>query len=429
MASIILGSQWGDEGKGKLTDFLLATNSFDICARAAGGHNAGHSIKTGGHTHSFHLLPSGFINPNTINLIGSGVVFNIEAFFEELARLESQSVPRCRERILVSSRCHLNFALHAAVDGLSEKELGKNQIGTTKKGIGPAYSTKATRDGLRLIDLYNESFEGKLRLLAEGYRKRYGNLLEYSVEDEIKKLQQYKDQLRPYLVDAVDYMRIARENKRSVLVEGSQALMLDLDFGSYPFVTASQCSLGGCIQGLGLSPFEIQKVIGVVKAYTTRVGGGPFPTEQVGDIGQKLQEIGGEIGVSTGRTRRCGWLDLVVLRYSTVVNHYTTINLTKLDVLDTFDPIRVAVAYVTPDGEKLTMFPADLNLLEKCTPEYIDFEGWCSPTKRVRKWSDLPPRAQEYIGFIQSSMNVPINYIGTGPDREDMVVREQVTSS
>ena len=274
-------------------------------------------------------------------------------------------MPRCRERILVSSRCHLNFALHAAVDGLSEKELGKNQIGTTKKGIGPAYSTKATRDGLRLIDLYNESFEGKLRLLAEGYRKRYGNLLEYSVEDEIKKLQQYKDQLRPYLVDAVDYMRIARENKRSVLVEGSQALMLDLDFGSYPFVTASQCSLGGCIQGLGLSPFEIQKVIGVVKAYTTRVGGGPFPTEQVGDIGQKLQEIGGEIGVSTGRTRRCGWLDLVVLRYSTVVNHYTTINLTKLDVLDTFDPIRVAVAYVTPDGEKLTMFPADLNLVSR----------------------------------------------------------------
>lgn len=194
--------------------------------------------------YSFHLLPSGLMNPKTDNLIGSGVVFNVEAFFKELAELESKGVPRIHERIHVSSRCHLNFALHAAVDGLSEEELGINQIGTTKKGIGPAYSTKASRDGLRVIDLYHDSFERKLRLLAEGYRKRYGDLLKYSVEDEIQRFEAYKDKLRPYIVDAVEYMRVTRENRRSVLVESSQALLLDVDFGSYPYCTSSNCSIG-----------------------------------------------------------------------------------------------------------------------------------------------------------------------------------------
>jgi len=200
--------------------------------------------RTGGQTYSFHLLPSGLINPNTDNVIGSGVVFNVEAFFEELADLDSKSVPRVHERIHVSSRCHLNFALHAAVDGLSEGELGINQIGTTKKGIGPAYSTKATRDGLRVIDLYHESFERRLRLLAEGYRKRYGSLPNYSVEDELERFKGYKVQLRPYIVDAVEYMKVTRKNRRSILVESSQALLLDVDYGSYPFCTSSNCSIG-----------------------------------------------------------------------------------------------------------------------------------------------------------------------------------------
>lgn len=200
--------------------------------------------RTGGQIYSFHLLPSGLVNPNTDNLIGSGVVFNVEAFFKELAQLESQDIPRVHERIHISSRCHLNFALHAAVDGLSEEELGINQIGTTKKGIGPAYSTKALRDGLRVIDLYHESFEQKLRLLAEGYQKRYGSLLKYSVEDEIQRFKVYKDQLRPYIVDAVEYMKVTRENRRSILVESSQALLLDVDFGSFPFCTSSNCSIG-----------------------------------------------------------------------------------------------------------------------------------------------------------------------------------------
>ncbi|KAI0509270.1 adenylosuccinate synthetase [Xylaria bambusicola] len=423
MVSIILGSQWGDEGKGKLTDNLLATNSFDICARAAGGHNAGHSIHTGDQKFSFHLLPSGLVSPKTDNLIGSGVVFNVDAFFGELADLEAKGVPDVHKRIHVSSRCHLNLTLHAAVDGLSEKALGKSQIGTTKRGIGPSYSTKAARDGLRVCDIYHDDFAEKLRTLAGSYRARYGDLLEYDVEAEIQKFVNLREKLRPYIIDAVEYMKVAQEQKRSILVEGSQALMLDLDYGSYPFVTSSNCSIGGCVQGLTISPFNIKNIIGVVKAYTTRVGGGPFPTEQHGDVGTKLQDIGGEIGVSTGRRRRCGWLDLVVLKHSTAVNYYTTLNLTKLDVLDTFPTIQVAVAYITPDGERITSFPADLNYLDKCTPEYIEFEGWQSSTQGLRSWSDLPPQAQKYIELIESEISVKVSYIGTGKDREDMIIR------
>ncbi|CAD6586260.1 MAG: hypothetical protein ASARMPRED_002486 [Alectoria sarmentosa] len=419
---IVLGAQYGDEGKGKLTDHLLATNSFDVCARAQGGHNAGHSVKTGGESYSLHLLPSGTVNPRLDNLLGSGVVFNIEAFFEELAQLESQGVPRVRERIHVSSRCHLNLALHAAVDGLSEKELGNNSIGTTRRGIGPAYSCKASRDGLRVLDIYHESFERRLRLLADGYTKRYGTLLKYSVEDEIQTFNFYKERLHPYIVDAVEYMRAVRESKRSMLVEASQALMLDLDFGSYPWVTSTSCSLQGCMQGLGISPFEVRNVIGVVKCYMTRVGSGPFFTEQHGDVGKKLQEIGREIGVSTGRRRRCGWLDLVLLKYSAAINHYTSINLTKLDVLDSFPVIRVATAYITPEGKTLTSFPADLSL--DYTVHYRDFEGWQQTTSGVRTWSELPLKAQQYVEYIEKSIGTKIVHIGTGQDREDMIIRQ-----
>ncbi|MCJ1234163.1 hypothetical protein MMC14_002121 [Varicellaria rhodocarpa] len=422
MATIILGSQWGDEGKGKLTDHLLSTNSFDICARAAGGHNAGHSVKTGDQTYSFHLLPSGLMNPNIDNLIGSGVVFNVEAFFRELAELESKGLPRVHERIHISSRCHLNFALHAAVDGLSEQELGTNQIGTTKRGIGPVYSTKALRDGLRVIDLYHESFEQKLRLLAEGYRKRYGELLKYSVEDEIQRFRVYKEQLRPYIVDAVEYMRVVRENKRSVLVEGSQALSM---MGYRADGNEESADWLSARFGLRIAHLRNHRnVIGVVKAYvrfppilTTRVGSGPFPTEQDGDVGQKLQEIGGEIlaGVLLPVSGK-------LLTGETA--DYTSFNLTKLDVLDTFPTIRAAVAYVTSDGEKLTSFPADLSLLDKCTVEYVDFQGWQSSTHGVRVWSDLPSQAQKYIKFIESSVDTKVSYIGTGQDREDMIFRE-----
>ncbi|EPE08552.1 adenylosuccinate synthetase [Ophiostoma piceae UAMH 11346] len=372
---------------------------------------------------------SGLISPTTDNLIGSGVVFNTEQFFKELGSLDAKGVPNVHARIHVSSRCHLNLTLHAAVDGLSEGKLGAEQIGTTKRGIGPSYSTKAARDGLRIADLLSPdtaTFERKLRSMAEGYRQRYGELFDqsgYDVEAEIAKFNECREKVRPYVVDAVEYMSTAQAAKRSILVEGSQALMLDLDYGTYPYVTSSNTGLGGCIQGLTLSPYNLKEVIAVVKAYTTRVGGGPFPTEQLNDDGTKLQDIGGEIGVSTGRRRRCGWLDLVVLKYSMAVNHYTAINLTKLDVLDTFPTIRVATAYITPDGRKVTTFPADLGELEKYEVEYTDFEGWQTSTSGVREWDELPAAAQKYILFIEEFVGAKVKWIGTGQDREDMIVR------
>jgi len=321
MTTIILGSQWGDEGKGKLTDILCA--QAQICARAAGGHNAGHSIKANGISYDFHLLPSGLLVPKCINLIGSAVVFHVPSFFKELADIEAKGIKDARDRIYVSDRCHINFDLHAAVDGLEEVELGANAVGTTKRGIGPCYSTKAARSGIRLAEMFNEGlFERKLRQLAAGYKKRYGDLLQYDVEEEITRFKQYRLALADYVVDAVEFMKDAQERQAYILVEGSQALMLDIDYGTYPYVTSSNTCLGGIVSGLGLKRRNIREVIGVVKAYTTRVGSGSFPTEDTGEVGTKLQQLGGEIGVSTGRKRRCGWLDLVVLRYSCAINDY-----------------------------------------------------------------------------------------------------------
>ncbi|KAJ9142924.1 Adenylosuccinate synthetase [Pleurostoma richardsiae] len=423
MASIILGSQWGDEGKGKLSDILC--QEAEICARAAGGHNAGHSVVANGVSYSFHLLPSGLINPNCINLIGSGVVFNAEAFFKELRAVEEKGLKDASKRLLVSDRAQVNLTLHARVDGLEEAELAGKKIGTTGRGIGPSYATKAARNGIRVHEIFNqEQFETKLRNLAAGYKKRFGDLLEYDVEEEIGRFREYRKTLAPFCVDAVKYMKDAQDRGAKILVEGANALMLDIDYGTYPYVTSSNTGLGGVFTGLAISPRKIKDIIGVVKAYTSRVGEGIFKTEDVGEVGSKLQEIGREWGVSTGRKRRCGWLDLVVLKYSTAVNHYTALNLTKLDVLDTFPVIKVAVAYKNPEtGEELDHFPADLSFLEKCDVVYRDFEGWQTPTTAIKKFEDLPKQAQTYIKFIEDFTGVPVAWIGTGPARDDMISR------
>jgi adenylosuccinate synthase len=307
--TVILGSQWGDEGKGKLTD-ILATD-VQLCARAAGGHNAGHQIVTQGVSYSFHLLPSGLINPNCTNLIGSGVVFHVPSFFKELKELDEKGLPRVYDRILVSDRVHINLDLHLAVDGLEEVELGEKKIGTTGRGIGPCYSTKAARSGIRLAEVFNtELFESKLRRLASGFAKRYGDLLRYDVEDEIARFREYRPKLAKFAIDAVPFMQSAQENNMNILVEGANALMLDLDVGTYPYVTSSTTSVAGIIGGLHLNPRGLTEVIGVIKSYTTRVGMGSFKTEDLGEVGTKLQEVGREWGTSTGRRRRCGWLGI-----------------------------------------------------------------------------------------------------------------------
>ncbi|KAI1146011.1 P-loop containing nucleoside triphosphate hydrolase protein [Nemania diffusa] len=417
----ILGSQWGDEGKGKLTD-ILATNA-QLCARAAGGHNAGHQIVTGGVSYSFHLLPSGLINPNCLNLIGSGVVFHVPSFFSELKELDEKGLPGVYDRILVSDRVHINLDLHIAVDGLEEAELGERKIGTTGRGIGPCYSTKAARNGIRLAEVFKaELFESKLRRLASGFSKRYGDLLRYDVEDEIARFREYRPKLARFAVDAVSYMRSAQEKNMNILVEGANALMLDLDVGSYPYVTSSTTSVAGIIGGLHLNPRGLTEVIGVIKSYTTRVGMGSFKTEDLGEVGTKLQEIGREWGTSTGRRRRCGWLDLVVLRYSMAINYYTALNLTKLDVLDTFETIKIAVAYKDPEsGEELTSYPTDPDVLDRAHVVYHEMPGWKTPTTNVKTFDDLPKQAQDYVEFIESFVGVKVKWIGTGPDRESMI--------
>ncbi|KAJ0146368.1 hypothetical protein HZ326_10950 [Fusarium oxysporum f. sp. albedinis] len=427
--TVILGAQWGDEGKGKLVDGQC--QEAQLCARAAGGNNAGHLVRVNGVSYrgSFHLLPSGLINPrwfyHSMNFIGSGVVFHVPSFFSELKELE-KNLTAVHDRILVSDRVNVLLDLHIAVDGLEEEELGDAAIGTTRRGIGPCYQTSRARTGIKMTDVFHpEVFEQKLRRLADGFQKRFGELLEYDIEAELARFDEYRQTLSKYVVDGVAFMRSAQESNMKIVIEGANALMLDVDYGSYPFVTSSSTTLAGIIGGLALNPKNITETVGVVKAYTTRVGAGAFKTEDTEEIGTKLQEIGREWGTSTGRRRRCGWLahtDLVVVKYSNSINYYDSLNLTKLDVLDTFETIKIAIAYKI-DGEELDSYPADLEILNRAEVVYHEMPGWQKPTTNARTFYDLPRAARDYVEYIEKFVGVKIKYIGTGPDREAMIQR------
>jgi len=422
--NVVLGSQWGDEGKGKLVDILAA--DIDVCARCAGGNNAGHTIVVPINgvrkSFAFHLLPSGLVNPTCTGLLGNGVVIHVPSFFEELDALEAQGLD-CTGRLFVSNRAQLVFDFHQIVDGLKEVELGGSNIGTTRKGIGPAYSGKASRSGLRVHHLFDEElFAAKFRTVVEGRFKRYGHF-EYDTEGEIARYRVLAERLRPYVVDSVNYIHKALASGKRVLVEGANALMLDLDFGTYPFVTSSSTSIGGVCTGLGIPPRMVGKAIGVVKAYTTRVGAGPFPTEQLNAVGVHLQEVGREYGTTTGRRRRCGWLDLPVLRHSSLINGYDSFNLTKLDVLDDLDEIQVGVSYHI-DGKELEGFPADLDLLGRVEVKYVTLPGWKSSICDLRKYEDLPANCKKYVEFIEQQLGTPVEWIGVGPGREAMIKKE-----
>lgn len=431
MVNVVLGSQWGDEGKGKLVDLLVG--KYDIVARSAGGNNAGHTIVVDGVKYDFHMLPSGLVNPNCQNLIGNGVVIHIPSFFEELENLEKKGLKNARSRLFISSRAHLVFDFHQRTDKLRELELsgaskdGKN-IGTTGKGIGPTYSTKASRSGIRVHHLVNddpngwEVFETRYRRLLETRQKRYGPF-EYDADEELRRYKVYKEQLKPFVVDSIPFLHNAIKLNKKILVEGANALMLDIDFGTYPYVTSSNTGIGGVITGLGLPPRTIEKIFGVVKAYTTRVGEGPFPTEQLNEYGDKLQTIGAEYGVTTGRKRRCGWLDLVVLKYSTLINGFTSLNITKLDVLDTFKEIKIAVSY-SYKGKKLESFPEDLLILANVDVEYVTLPGWEQDITKITEYEDLPENAKKYLKFIEDFLEVPIEWVGTGPSRDSMLHKD-----
>lgn len=419
---VVLGAQWGDEGKGKLIDLL--THDFDILARAAGGANAGHTIVVNSVKYSFHLLPSGLLNPHAVALIGNGVVIHIPKLLSEIESLFEKGVS-IEGRLFISDRAHILFDYHQIVDGLREVERGTAKIGTTGRGIGPCYSSKANRTNLRVSDLRHfRDFPARFRRSLASKHKRF-HKFDYDVRAEIARYYEYAKQLEPCVVDSVSMLDKAfKDGSQSVLIEGANAALLDIDFGTYPFVTSSNCTVGGICTGLGIPPRLLSNVVGVVKAYTTRVGQGPFPTELHDDLGRILQTEGHEFGTTTARARRCGWLDTFILNYTNAINGYTEINLTKLDVLSHFDTLKIGIAYKSR-GRRMSHYPASLNVLAEVEVEYIEMEGWKPiDISDVRKFQDLPPQAQAYVIKIEELVNVPITSIGVGPSRNAIIMRK-----
>lgn len=420
----VLGCQWGDEGKGKLVDILA--NHFDIVARCQGGANAGHTIyNSEGKKFALHLVPSGILNEQTLCVIGNGVVVHLPGLFKEIDNLEANGVS-CQGRILVSDRAHLLFDFHQTVDGLREAELANSFIGTTKRGIGPCYSSKVIRNGIRVGDLRNmDTFSLKLEILLKDAAARFPGFKynSQSLMDEVDLYKKYAERLEPYIADTVIFMNNSIAQKKKILVEGGQATMLDIDFGTYPFVTSSSPSAGGICTGLGIAPRHVGDLIGVVKAYTTRVGSGAFPTEILGKGGDILRVAGMEFGTTTGRPRRCGWLDIVALRYSCLINGFSSLNLTKLDVLSDLSEVKIGVSYKSVGGEKYDSFPADLQTLEQLQVNYESFPGWQCDISSIRSYKDLPDNARRYIEKIEELSGVPIHYIGVGPGRDALIYK------
>ncbi|THD20580.1 Adenylosuccinate synthetase [Fasciola hepatica] len=423
--TVVIGAQWGDEGKGKLVD-LLSSDSDVIC-RCQGGNNAGHTVMTNGQKYFFHMLPSGIINPHALAVIGNGTVVNLPALFEEIDEACNKGLEEVGKRLKISDRCHLVFDFHQLMDGLEEEIRGTGLIGTTKKGIGPAYSSKVTRNGLRMCDLIGDwdAFSIKYAELVDYVKRRYPNL-EINTEESLERLYSYRKRLSGMVCDTVSLMnKLLNTPGCEILVEGAQSCMLDVDFGTYPFVTSSNCTVGGVCTGLGLPPSRIDVIYGVIKAYTTRVGSGVFPTELHDGIGERLQEIGQEFGVTTKRRRRVGWLDTMIVRYAHMINHFTALALTKLDVLDGLKEVRIGYSYVnTKTGNEIEDFPADLSVLENVTVLYHTMPGWSQSTRECCKFADLPPEAQAYVKAVERFCGVPIRWIGTGASRDAIIVRD-----
>ncbi|XP_009319538.1 PREDICTED: adenylosuccinate synthetase isozyme 2 [Pygoscelis adeliae] len=392
-----------------------------------GGNNAGHTVVVDSVEYDFHLLPSGIINPKVTAFIGNGVVIHLPGLFEEAEKnlKKGKGLEGWEKRLIISDRAHIVFDFHQAADGIQEQQrqeqAGKN-LGTTKKGIGPVYSSKAARSGLRMCDLVSDfdEFSERFKVLANQYKAIYPTL-EIDIEGELKKLKGCMEKIKPMVRDGVYFMYEALHGPpKKILVEGANAALLDIDFGTYPFVTSSNCTVGGVCTGLGMPPQNVGEVYGVVKAYTTRVGIGAFPTEQNNEIGELLQMRGKEFGVTTGRKRRCGWLDLVLLRYAYMINGFTALALTKLDILDVFPEIKVGVAYKL-DGEIIPHFPANQEVLNKVEVQYETLPGWDTDISNARTFDELPVNAQNYVRFIEMELGVPVKWIGVGKSRESMI--------
>jgi adenylosuccinate synthase len=423
-AIIVLGAQWGDEGKGKATDLLGDRVKYVV--RYQGGNNAGHTVVIGDQKYALHLLPSGILTPSCIPVIGNGVVIDPAVLLEEIRGLNERGVDT--SNLKISTNAHLITPYHRTIDKVSERFLGKAKIGTTGRGIGPAYADKINRIGIRVQDLFDPSI---LRQKIEGALKDKNQVLVkvfnrkgLDIDEILKEYLEYAEILRPYVTDTSLLLNQALERGENILLEGSQGTLLDVDHGTYPFVTSSNPTAGGASTGSGIGPTKISRVIGIVKAYTTRVGSGPFPTELFDEDGEKLRSIGGEVGVTTGRARRCGWYDAPIARYAVRINGLTDFFLTKLDVLTGWEKIPVCVAYEI-DGRRVEELPASQSDFHHAKPIYEYLPGWSEDISKARKLSDLPINAQGYIKFLEKISGAPISAIGVGPGRDETIqIRE-----
>ena len=416
----IVGAQWGDEGKGRIVDYLAVHS--DIVIRFQGGDNAGHTVINEHGKFALHIIPSGIFNPKTTNIVGAGTVVNFETMATELASIAEKGVEV--NNLFIDVRAHLIMPYHCSLDGA--QELAKSQrmqIGTTKRGIGPCYSDKATRSGIRAADLLDfDRLKNRLEMALPQKNRElsYFGLPEVTLDEMLTLCSKWKEQFGDKIIDSVPLVRQAYEDKKKILLEGQLGIMRDLDWGIYPYTTSSNPTAGGATNGAGIAPSRISEVIGVAKVYSTSVGGGPFMTELLDETGKKLQDIGKEYGATTGRPRRCGWFDAVAADFSCWINGFTSVALTKLDVLDSFEKLKVCVAYRV-NGEIIKHLP-ETALQEIAEPIYEEYDGWMSDTTNARKWEDLPKNAQIYCKRLSELIGAPIKYISVGPERDQIII-------
>ena len=426
MASVIIvGTQWGDEGKGKIVDYLAENCEYVV--RSQGGSNAGHTVVADNIKYKLRLLPSGILHKDKVCVIGNGVVIEPKVFLSEIDSLIEKKVNI--SNLKISDRAHVLMPYHKILDELQEEDLGENKLGTTKNGIGPCYMDKSSRLGIRIVDLMNkETFAKKLKFNVELKNKLLKKLYNHegvNYDELLKEYLEYADRLRPYVADTTAILNKAIKEKKNILFEGAQATMLDLDHGTYPFVTSSYPAAGGACTGSGVGPRKIDNVIGVVKAYSTRVGEGPFPSELFDDVGQLIRDKGGEYGTVTGRARRCGWLDACVVKYASYVNGLDSIAITRLDILDELDKLKICVAYKY-NGEILEGYPADLEVLSKVEPVYEEFEGWKTRTRDIREYDKLPENAKKYLKRLSEVIETDISIVSVGAGRDETIIVKKI---
>ena len=426
---VVVGTQWGDEGKGKITDFL--SEKAEYVARYQGGDNAGHTIQFGGETYKLHLIPSGIFSPEKLCIIGNGVVVNPKSLVTELAYLHERNI--ATDNLRISDRAHVILPYHIELDRLQEEAKGDKKIGTTIKGIGPAYMDKAARVGIRIADLLDrEVFEERLRLNLEDKNRQFTKLYDanpMNFEEIFEEYYEYGQQIKQYVCDTSVLLNDALDNGKRVLFEGAQGVMLDIDQGTYPFVTSSNPLAGGVTIGSGVGPSKVTKVVGVCKAYTSRVGDGPFPTELFDEIGSRIREVGREYGTTTGRPRRVGWFDSVVMRHSKRVSGITNLCLNSIDVLTGLETVKICVAYRKSNGEEISHYPASLVELGQCEPVYEELPGWTEDITGCRTLDELPIEAQNYVRRVSELVGVKISTFSVGPDRNQTNILEDVWDS